>query len=130
MYSFGKTSSANLATCHADIQRLANEVIKHVDHSITCGHRGKADQDKAVAQGNSTVKWPNGKHNKMPSEAIDVAPYPLNWNDAEAFTLLAGVYFGIAKMMGIKIRIGADWDGDFNMLEHHFCDRPHIELVL
>jgi hypothetical protein len=32
-------------------------------------------------------------------------------------------------MMGIKIRIGSDWDGDFNILEHSFKDRPHIELA-
>lgn len=129
MPSFGKVSKENLATCHADLQRLSNEVIKHVDHSVTCGHRGKADQDKAVAEGNSKVKWPDGKHNSLPSDAIDVAPYPLNWNDAESFTLLSGVYFGVAAMMGIKIRLGADWDGDFNTLEHSFKDRPHIELV-
>ena len=129
MSIFGKVSTANLATCHPDLQRLANEVIKHFDHSITCGHRNKKDQDKAVAEGNSKVEWPNGKHNKIPSEAIDVAPYPLNWNDAEAFTLLAGVYLGVAAMLGIKIRIGADWDGDFNTLEHSFKDRPHIERI-
>lgn len=130
MPTFGKTSIANLATCHPDLQRLANEVIKHVDHSITCGHRGQADQDKAFSEGKSKLKFPNGEHNKLPSNAIDVAPYPLNWNDAEAFTLLAGVYFGVAAMMRIKIRLGADWDGDFNILEHSFKDRPHIELVL
>ena len=129
MPTFGKTSTANLATCHTDLQRLANEVIKHVDHSVTCGHRGQVDQDKAFAEGKSKLEFPKGEHNKLPSNAIDVAPYPLNWNDAEAFTLLAGVYFGVAKMMGIKIRLGADWDGDFNILEHSFKDRPHIELV-
>ena len=98
MPKFGKVSTQNLSTCHGALQRLANEVIKYVDHSITCGHRGQAEQDKAVAAGNSTVKWPNGKHNKTPSEAIDVAPYPINWDDAEAFTLVAGVYFGVAAM--------------------------------
>lgn len=129
MPSFGKTSAANLATCHPDLQRLMNEVIKHVDCSITCGHRGQVAQDKAFAEGKSKLKYPNGEHNKVPSNAVDVAPYPLNWNDAEAFTLLAGVIYGIACTMGIKIRLGADWDGDFNMLEHRFCDRPHVELI-
>ncbi len=129
MPTFGATSIANRDTCHPDLIRLADEVIKHVDFSITCGHRGQADQDKAFAEGKSKVKYPNGEHNKMPSKAMDVAPYPVNWNDNEAFTLLSGVFLGVASMMGIKIRIGSDWDGDFNTLEHSFKDRPHIELA-
>lgn len=129
MPTFGKQSAERLATCHPDLQRLMNEAIKYVDFSITCGHRGQAEQDKAFEDGASKLKWPNGQHNKLPSRAVDVAPYPLNWNDAEAFTLLSGVILGVACMMGIKIRIGADWDGDFNMLEHSFKDRPHVELA-
>jgi|SRR6185369_4630641 len=129
MPSFGKESLAQLATCDPELQLLMNEVIKYVDCSITCGHRGQAAQDKAFADGNSKLKWPNGKHNSLPSKAVDVAPYPLNWNDTEAFTLLSGVIYGVACTMGIKIRLGADWDGDFNTLEHSFKDRPHLELA-
>jgi peptidoglycan LD-endopeptidase CwlK len=125
---FGATSKANLATCHPDLQHVLNEAIKHVDFSVTCGYRGQVEQDKAFAEGKSKLKYPNGEHNKIPSNAVDVAPYPINWNDAEAFTLLSGVIYGIACMMGIKLRLGADWDGDFNTLEHKFKDRPHIEL--
>jgi len=127
--TFGVESSANLNGCHPDLIRLANEVIKHVDHSITCGHRGQAAQHKAFLEGKSKLDWPKGQHNSIPSRAMDVAPYPIKWNDGEAFTLLAGVYFGVAAMLGIKIRLGIDWDGDFNVLEHSFKDRPHIELV-
>ena len=126
---FGKVSKANLASCHPDLQRLANEVIKYVDHSITCGHRGQDEQHKAFVEGKSKLDWPKGEHNKLPSMALDFAPYPINWNDAEAFTLLAGVYFGVACALGIKVRLGIDWDGDFNILEHSFKDRPHIELA-
>lgn len=128
MPKFGKQSLANLAACHPDLQRLLNEAIKCVDFSITCGYRNKADQDKAVMGGMSKTPWPTSKHNQNPSLAVDVAPYPLNWNDNEAFTLLSGVLYGVAYTMGIKIRLGADWDGDFNTLEHSFKDRPHIEL--
>jgi len=128
MPTFGKTSAEKLATCHPNLQRVLNEAIKYVDFSVTCGHRGEIEQNKAFAEGKSKLKWPHGEHNKQPSCAVDVAPVPLNWNDAESFTLLAGVIYGIACTMGIKLRIGADWDGDFNTLEHSFKDRPHIEL--
>jgi hypothetical protein len=129
MPKFGTSSLTQRATLHPDLKRLVDEVIKHVDFSITCGYRNQADQDAAVAKGLSQVKFPNGKHNTLPSKAMDVAPYPINWNDAEAFTLLAGVFFGVAAVLGIKLRLGADWDGDFNTLEHSFKDRPHIELA-
>lgn len=128
MPSFGATSKKHLATLHPDLQRVLNEAIEHVDFSITCGFRNQADQDRAFAQGLSKLKWPHGEHNKQPSMAVDVAPFPLNWNDREAFTLLSGVIYGIACMMGVKLRLGADWDGDFNTLEHQFMDRPHLEL--
>jgi hypothetical protein len=129
MPKFGTSSLTQRATLHPDLKRLVDEVIKHVDFSITCGYRNQADQDAAVAKGLSQVKFPNGKHNTLPSKAMDVAPYPINWNDTEAFTLLAGVFFGVAAVLGIKLRLGADWDGDFNTLEHSFKDRPHIELA-
>lgn len=129
MPSFGLESSRRLAELHPDLQKVMNEAIKYVDFSITCGFRNQVDQHKAFVEGKSKLDWPNGEHNKQPSRAVDVAPYPVNWNDNEAFTLLAGVIYGIACTMGVKLRIGADWDGDFNILEHSFKDRPHIELA-
>jgi peptidoglycan L-alanyl-D-glutamate endopeptidase CwlK len=129
MTSFGKESTNHLNTLHPDLQRLMKEAIKYVDFSITCGHRGQADQDKAFAEGKSKVKWPNGKHNTSPSKAVDVAPYPIRWQDHEGFTLLAGILYGIACTMGIKIRLGVDWDGDMYVAEHNFLDRPHVELL-
>ena len=131
MPRFGAASKRNLATCHPDIQRLLNEAIKHVDFAVTCGHRGKQAQNKAYAEGNSTLLWPYSTHNTNPSGAVDVAPYVngIKWDDLEGFTLLAGIIKGIATQMGIKIRIGADWDGDLFVKEHSFIDRPHIELI-
>ena len=132
MPSFGAGSKAQLATLHPDLQRLMLEAIKYVDFTITCGFRNQEDQHKAFVAGNSKLDWPNGEHNKNPSRAVDVAPFVngrIDWNDAEAFTLLAGIIKGIAFMMNIKIRIGADWDGDLDMKEHSFKDRPHIELI-
>ena len=71
---FSQTSKARLSTAHPDLQRLFNEVVKHWDCTIVCGHRGKEEQDKAFAEGKSKVKWPNGRHNKLPSLAVDVMP--------------------------------------------------------
>ena len=72
MPRFGKTSKRRLATCHEDLQEILNEVIKYFDCSVLCGHRGEADQNKAYESGHSKVKWPNGRHNKKPSIAVDI----------------------------------------------------------
>lgn len=131
MPHFGKSSRTRLASCHPDIQEVLNEAIKHIDFSVVCGHRSEEAQDLAYAHEKSQVKWPNSKHNSLPSLAVDVAPYDggILWDDVEAFTLLAGIIKGIAIMMGIKVRIGCDWDGDGMVKEHSFLDRPHVELI-
>lgn len=129
MPSFSQASKDKLSTCDPQLQAVMNEAIKYVNFSITCGYRDQAEQDKAFAEGKSQKKFPNGEHNKMPSRAVDVTPYPCDWTDAEAFTLLAGIIYGVACAMGVKLRLGADWDSDLNFKEHGFKDRPHVELL-
>ena len=129
-YSFGSTSQERLETCHPNIQEILNEAIKYIDFSILCGTRDRVAQDKAVADGASKVAYPNSKHNNSPSIAVDIAPYPIDWDNAERFGFLQGIIRGIALMKGIPIRSGIDWDGDGDITDHKFMDWPHIELVL
>lgn len=128
MPRFGRTSKKRLATCHPDLQKVFNQVIKRVDCSILCGHRGEADQNKAYEKGHSKVKYPKGRHNAMPSNAVDVAPYPIDWDNLERFTLFAGYVLGVAESMGIRLIWGNDWDGDFDTKDTGFRDYPHFEL--
>jgi peptidoglycan L-alanyl-D-glutamate endopeptidase CwlK len=57
-----------------------------------------------------------------------VAPYPLNWDNLERFTLFAGFVLGIAQSMGIRLIWGNDWNRDFNTGDTKFKDYPHFEL--
>ena len=125
---FGKSSKKRLSTCDDRLQKVFNEVIEHVDCSVLCGHRGKDDQDKAYKEGKSKAKYPNGRHNRQPSLAVDVSPYPIDWNDLERQTLFAGFVLGIAKQMGINLIWGNDWDGDFETKDTGLKDYPHFEL--
>ena len=125
---FGKSSKKRLSTCDDRLQKVFNEVIKHVDCSVLCGHRGKDDQDKAYKEGKSKAKYPNGRHNRQPSLAVDVSPYPIDWDDLERQTLFAGFVLGIAKQMGINLIWGNDWDGDFETKDTRLKDYPHFEL--
>jgi len=129
MYSFGVKSQAQLDTCHPKLQEILNEAIKHIDFSVICGERTKAEQDRAYRSGMSSVQYPNSKHNTRPSLGVDVAPYPIRWDDTERFAHLVGIIKGIAIAKGINVRLGIDWDNDGDIRDHSFMDYPHIELV-
>lgn len=129
MPKFGLASREALATCHPDLQRLFNEVIKHWDCKVLEGHRGKAAQNAAYAAGASQLKWPFGNHNKKPSTAVDVVPYPVDWDDIEGFVAFAFFVQGVAAALGIKIRWGGDWNKDRRYTDERFRDFPHFELT-
>lgn len=132
--TFGTTSQAELATCDDRLQRVMEAAIQHIDFSVLEGHRGQADQDRAVAEGNSKTPWPGSKHNSVPSLAVDIAPYPVDWSDTpkarERFVYLAGVVMTCAKQLGIRLRWGGDWNGNDDMRdEPAFRDYPHFEII-
>lgn len=123
----GAASTKALDTAHPKLQRLILEVDKRLakrrvlDLTVVCGHRGEADQEKAFAEGKSTKRWPESRHNTLPSNAVDVAPYPTDWNDRESFALLAGYILAVANDIDIEVNIGALWK--------KFPDLPHVELT-
>jgi len=125
---FGKKSKERLNTCESNLQKVFNEVIKHVDCSVLEGHREKDRQNKLFKEGKTKVKYPDGRHNRQPSSAVDVTPYPVDWKDRERQTLFAGFVIGVASQMGINLRWGGDWDQDFQVVDNRFDDFPHFEL--
>lgn len=129
MNKFSAKSEERLATCHPDLQKIFNTVIKTYDCTVVCGHRSKDEQDEAVRTGNSKVSWPNSKHNSLPSKAVDVVPFPVDWNDTSRFYHFAGYVLAVANLMGVKLRWGGDWNGDLKFRDEKFKDLPHFELV-
>lgn len=127
MPTFGERSMANLNEAHPDLQRLFLEVVKHVDCMVIEGYRSPEEQEKLFHAGKSKIKS-GGKHNVKPSLAVDVVPYPVDWNDYKRFFHFMGVVQGIAYGLGIKIRCGGDWSGD-NIFNESFLDLPHFELA-
>ena len=129
MPKFGKSSRKRLATCDKRLQDIFNEVIKYVDCSVLEGHRGEDRQNQLADEGKSKVRFPNGRHNALPSRAVDVTPYPVDWDDRERQTLFAGFVLGVARGMGHTLRWGGDWDRDFQVMDNRFDDFPHFEIV-
>jgi hypothetical protein len=129
MPTFGSRSTRNLASADSRLQELFNEVVKRWDCSVLCGERDRASQDGFFYSGKSKVRYPNSKHNSSPSQAVDVAPYPIDWNDLGRFYMFAGYVMRVAQELGIPVRYGGDWDGDKRTSDQTFNDLPHWELI-
>jgi len=129
MYKWGPRSIKHLVTLDERLQKVLNEVIKYVDCSIIEGHRSGERQNKLFEKGRTKVKYPHGRHNSNPSRAVDVVPYPIDWDDRERFHLFAGFVIGIGQSMGIRLRWGGDWNMNFEVDDNNFDDFPHFELV-
>lgn len=131
MAKFSKVSLNKLKDCHPDLQRIFNEVIKHFDCSVLEGYRARQQQDYLFCLGKSKLKFPNSKHNTKPSMAVDVVPYPIDWQDRDCFHFFAGFVFAVATKLDIKIRWGGNWamDLDVGFKENRFDDLCHFELV-
>ena len=128
MPRYSNKSKESLASCDERLQDVFNEVINYVDCSILEGHRSKERQNKLYDENRTKVKYPNGRHNSSPSKAVDVTPYPVDWEDSERQTLFAGFVLGLARNMGIRLRWGGDWDMDFQVMDNRFDDFPHFEV--
>ena len=129
-FKYGTSSLAHLESCTPNIQRLFKSLIEDYDITIICGHRGKAEQDAAVASGASTTPWPKSKHNSYPSCGVDAALYPIDWEDEGRHYMFVGIVKERARQMGIKIRAGADWDGDWNTDDQKFNALVHFEEII
>ena len=132
MPRFGGTSQQRLQTCDAQLQIVMREVVAFADCTIVEGHRSEQRQDMLFMTGKSKVVWPDGKHNTSPSKAVDVAPYvdgKISW-DVRHCCYLAGCIMGTARVLGVKLRWGGNWDQDQEIItDQQFQDLVHYELV-
>lgn len=129
---YSETSKAHLSKCAPELISLFNTVIQHRDCTIVCGYRDRKAQDDAYNNGHSKLTYPNSKHNKIPSLAVDVVPYIKGsgptW-DLPTCYYFAGFVLGIAATIHIKIRCGADWDMDMDVRDQQLLDPYHFELL-
>lgn len=135
MPSFSAVSKMRLQECADDLQIVMNEAIKIIDFSVTCGYRNEKEQQKAVELKRSKLNYPNSKHNKKPSLAVDIAPYPIDWKNLGRFKFVAGIVLGIAyafyeqDIIKHKIRWGGDWNRNYDITDDKWTDLPHFEIV-
>jgi hypothetical protein len=130
MPEFGKQSKERLEEADWRLQRVMEQAIKIMDFSVTTGYRGREAQEKAFQDGFSRARFGQSKHNFRPSRAVDVCPWPVDWEDTESFVLLAGVVKAVSAGLGLGdvIRWGGDWDSDDRTRDEGFRDYGHFEI--
>ncbi len=129
MPSFSKASLAKLETCDASLIYICKLVIPHYDFTVLEGYRDDDTQEELFRQGKSKLQAGESKHNQDPSLAVDLSPYPIDWDNHRRFYLLAGFMFQAASEIDVKLRWGGDWDGDWIHTDQSFHDLPHFELL-
>lgn len=116
MPSFGKKSKKKMEGIHPDLIKILNAAIKRYDFTVLEGLRTKERQRELVDTGKSQTM--NSKH--LTGHAVDLAPWPIDWNDTSRFKDMLLIVLEEASQMGIGLRIGGNWKS--------FKDYPHIEL--
>ena len=124
MYKFGTTSARRLATLVQPLRLVLIRALDYgvMDFSIISARRTASEQARLYAQGRTEpgpiVTWTlNSRH--LSGEAVDIAPYPIDWEDEGRFHELAGIIKVAAKQEGVELDWGYDLWGK---------DMPHFEL--
>ena len=131
MPKLGKRSLSRLKGVDPRLQTLCHAVVKDLDITIIEGLRSLETQKKYVKEGKSKTL----KSKQLKGRAIDVSPYPVDWDNDARFYFMCGMFKAYALAMGIKVRLGLDWDGDGKFGtrgkytgKETFKDLVHIEL--
>ena len=119
-------------TLHNNLKVLVTRIRDEVtDISLIFGYRDRETQNIMFDNDRSKLRYPDSKHNRKPSLAVDLQPYPFPEHEPKlwgALGYIAGHAFRIAEEEGFKIRWGGDWDRDGDMTDQNFDDLFHIEL--
>jgi len=130
MPRLGKRSKKRLEGVDSRLIDLLERVCKYFDITVIEGKRSQERQDMLVKQGKSKTKF--GKH--VQGKAVDISPYPIDWNARDDFHMLGGFVLGVANQMGLRVRWGGCWrydslyEGQRTTKTNNFDDLVHIEI--
>ncbi len=121
MYHFGTSSLRRVEECHPKLQLVLQEAIKHYDFSCIWGYRDRETQNTMYENGASQLRYPDSWHNRQPSRAFDVIPYPFGFAAKDiAFYWQATHILRAAA----KVEVDLNWGGHWKMR-----DLAHFELA-
>ena len=117
-YKLGTRSLQNLSGVHPDLVAVVKLAISITEQDFTVieGIRNINRQRELVKAGKSTTM--NSRH--ITGHAVDMVPWPVDWNDLERFEVMSEAMKAAAEELDIPIVWGGDWKS--------FYDAPHFEL--
>lgn len=139
MFRFSERSRQRLQGVHPKMVAVVKRALQlsEQDFLVLEGVRTPARQAELYAQGRTKpgpkVTWTlKSNHFVNPKtgygHAVDLCPYPVDWNDTKKFDAIAKAMMQAANELDTPIRWGADWDRDGNPRERGESDSPHFEL--
>ena len=137
-FEWGEKSKEVLSEIHPALARVANMALNMgiIDIALVCGKREKKEQNKKYKEGLSEKKFPDSKHNLQPGEkhvdAFDAYPFvngEVSYNPVHC-AVMATLFKVCARLTGIKIRWGGNWDMDAEpVTDQALDDLGHFERV-
>jgi len=117
-YKLGTRSLQNLSGVHPDLVAVVKLAIGITEQDFTVieGIRNINRQRELYKAGKSTTM--NSRH--ITGHAVDMVPWPVDWNDLERFEVVSEAMKAAAEELDIPIVWGGDWKS--------FYDAPHFEL--
>jgi len=117
-YKLGTRSMQSLSGVHPDLVDVVKLAITitGVDFTVIEGIRNINRQRELYKAGKSTTM--NSRH--ITGHAVDMVPWPVDWEDLERFEVMAEAMKLAAEELKIPIVWGGDWKS--------FYDAPHFEL--
>ncbi len=138
-YRLSKRSRDTLKGVHPKLVAIVERAIELTpqDFMVLEGVRTPERQKELYAQGRTKpgpkVTWTLTSNHFKQSDgfghAVDLVPFPVDWNTLSKFDAVSKAMFEAAKELGTEIRWGADWDQDGNPREKGESDSPHFELA-
>jgi len=117
-YKLGTRSLQSLSGVHPDMVAVVKRAIEitEVDFTVIEGIRNINRQRELYKAGKSTTM--NSRH--ITGHAVDMVPWPVDWEDLERFETMAEAMKSAAEELEVPIVWGGDWKS--------FYDAPHFEL--
>lgn len=129
-YTLSQRSLDALKGVHPNMVRVVKRAIQitQQDFLVTEGVRTPERQRQLYAKGRTApgpkVTWTLQSNHFVQASgyghAVDLAPFPVDWNDLRKFHQIADAMKRAALMEGVKITWGGDWTSS--------KDLPHFEL--
>lgn len=107
--------ASRLANVDPRLVQLVTDVGTTRNVQVVEGARTVEQEQADIAKGNSALMDPtHSKHVIVPgvrdlAEAVDLAPWPVNWMDLAAFKDLGAFVKARAQVLGVAVTWGGDW---------------------